>query len=134
MGIKLLFMKISEAPRQYPNHHKPPPKPNPLYGEDRSNPINYYGYTKLKGEQIVMEHVKEWCIARPSVIYGCGPKHKQNFATWLINQLKQGKDAKILTDQHVSPTLNTNLAEMLIEIAEKKNHRNHTHSRSRESQ
>jgi len=88
--------------------------------EDRPNPINYYGYTKLKGEQIVKEHVKEWCIARPSVIYGWGPKHKQNFATWLINQLKQGKDAKILTDQHVSPTLNTNLAEMLIEIAEKK--------------
>lgn len=88
--------------------------------EDRPNPISYYGYTKLKGEQFVREHAEEWCIARTSVIYGWGPKHKQNFATWLINQLKQGKEVKTLTDQYVSPTLNTNLAEMLIEIAERK--------------
>ena len=88
--------------------------------EDQPNPINHYGYTKLKGEQFVKQHAKEWCIARPSVIYGWGPKHKQNFATWLINQLKQRKEVKILTDQHISPTLNTNLAEMLVEIAEKR--------------
>jgi dTDP-4-dehydrorhamnose reductase len=94
-----------------------------LYTEDDSpNPISYYGYTKLKGEEFVKEHTKEWCIARPSVIYGWGPTHKQNFATWLINNLNQRKEVKILTDQHVSPTLNTNLAEMLLEITEKKIH------------
>lgn len=94
-----------------------------FYTEDDSpNPISYYGYTKLKGEEFVKEHAKEWCIARPSVIYGWGPTHKQNFATWLINNLNQRKEVKILTDQHVSPTLNTNLAEMLIEIAERKIH------------
>lgn len=92
-----------------------------LYTElDQSNPISYYGYTKLKGEEFVREHAKEWCITRASVIYGWGLKHKQNFATWLINNLKQQKEVKILTDQHVSPTLNTNLAEMLLEITEKR--------------
>ena len=45
---------------------------------------------------------------------------KQNFATWLINNLNQGKEIKVLTDRYVSPTLNTNLAEMLLEIAERK--------------
>jgi len=88
--------------------------------EDRPNPINYYGYTKLRGEAFVGVHTEEWCIARPSVIYGWGPAHKQNFATWLINNLNQGKELKILTDQYVSPTLNTNLAEMLLEIVERK--------------
>ena len=88
--------------------------------EDGPNPISYYGYTKLKGEEFVREHAKEWCIARASVIYGWGPQHKQNFATWLINNLNQGKEVKVLTDQYVSPTLNTNLAEMLLEIAERK--------------
>jgi len=86
--------------------------------EDNPNPISYYGYTKLKGEQFVKENAEKWCIARPSVIYGWGPAHKQNFATWLINNLNQGKEVKVLTDQYVSPTLNTNLAEMLLEIAE----------------
>lgn len=88
--------------------------------DDDPNPINYYGYTKLKGEEFVEEYAEEWCIARPSVIYGWGPEHKLNFATWLINNLNQGKEVKALADQHVSPTFNTNFAEMLLEIAERR--------------
>jgi len=88
--------------------------------EDKPNPINYYGYTKLKGEEFVKEHVEDWCIARTSVIYGWGPAHKQNFATWLISNLKEGREVRVLIDQYVSPTFNTNLAEMLLDIAERK--------------
>jgi len=88
--------------------------------EDQPNPISYYGYTKLKGEEFIKEHSQEWCITRASVIFGWGQTEKLNFATWLINNLKQQKELKILTDQYVSPTLNTNLAEMLLEITERK--------------
>jgi len=92
-----------------------------LYSEeDQPNPVSYYGYTKLKGEEFVKEHAKNWCIARASVIYGWSQTQKLNFATWLINNLNQGKEVKVLTNQYVSPTLNTNLAEMLLEIAERK--------------
>lgn len=92
-----------------------------LYSEkDQPYPISYYGYTKLKGEEFVKDHAEERCIARTSVIYGWGQTQKLNFATWLINNLHQGKEVKVLTDQYVSPTLNTNLAEMLLEIAERK--------------
>ena len=91
-----------------------------LYSEeDEPNPISYYSYTKLKGEQFVKERAENWCIARVSVIYGWGGS-KLNFATWLIENLKQGKEVKILVDQYVSPTLNVNLAQMLLEIAERK--------------
>lgn len=91
-----------------------------LYREDdKPNPINYYGYTKLMGEEFVKQYAKSWCIARTSVIYGWGGS-KLNFATWLIENLKQGKQVKVLTDQYVSPTLNTNLAQMLVEIAERR--------------
>ena len=86
--------------------------------EDKTNPISHYGYTKLKGEEFIKEHATEWCIARPSAIYGW-LDYKQNFATWLINNLNQKKEVKILKDQYISPTLNTNLAEMLLEIAER---------------
>jgi dTDP-4-dehydrorhamnose reductase len=92
-----------------------------LYSEDDiPNPVSYYGYTKLKGEEFINEHAADWCIARTSVIYGWAPAGKQNFATWLINNLNQRRELKVLIDQYVSPTLNTNLAEMLIEIAERK--------------
>ena len=87
--------------------------------EDKTNPISYYGYTKLKGEEFIKEHATKWCIARPSVLYGW-LNHKQHFATWLINSLNQKKEVKVLKDQYISPTLNTNLAEMLLEISERK--------------
>jgi len=86
--------------------------------EDTPNPINYYGCTKLKGEEFVEKYAKSWCIVRASVIYGWGGS-KLNFATWLIENLKQRKEVKALIDQYVSPTLNTNLAQMLLEIAER---------------
>jgi dTDP-4-dehydrorhamnose reductase len=86
--------------------------------EDAPNPINYYGYTKLVGEEFVKQYAKSWCIARTSVIYGWGGL-KLNFATWLMENLERRSEVKVLVDQYVSPTLNTNLAKMLIEIAEK---------------
>ena len=88
--------------------------------EDEPNPISYYGYSKLRGEEFLKEYATDWCIARPSVLYGWGPRYKKNFATWLLNNLKQGREVEILIDQYVSPTLNTNLAQMLLEIAERK--------------
>lgn len=91
-----------------------------LYKEDdEPNPINYYGHTKLEGERFVKEKSDNWCIARASVIYGWGVG-KENFATWLINNLSKGVQVKALIDQHVSPTLNVNLADMLLEIVTKR--------------
>jgi dTDP-4-dehydrorhamnose reductase len=87
--------------------------------EDKPNPINHYGYTKLMGEEFVKQYAKSWSIARTSVIYGWGGS-KLNFATWLIENLERGSQVKVLVDQYVSPTLNTNLAQMLIEIAERR--------------
>jgi dTDP-4-dehydrorhamnose reductase len=87
---------------------------------DTPNPINYYGLTKLKAEEIVQTQ-KEYFIARPSVIYGSTPAAgKVNFALWLIETLRKGEHARIVTDQWNSPTLNTNLAEMTLEVVERK--------------
>jgi len=82
--------------------------------EDEPAPINYYGYTKLMGERYCD------CVARPCVIYGAKPASgKINFALWLINKLRNKEGVKIVTDQYITPTLNTNLARMLLEIAER---------------
>ncbi len=93
-----------------------------MYKEtDELAPINYYGLTKLKGEEKVRNWTNEYCIARASVIYGTIPATgKINFALWLLDKLKRKEKVKIVTDQWNSPTLNTNLANMLIEILERK--------------
>ena len=88
---------------------------------DKPTPINHYGITKLKGEETVRNLTHEYCIARASVIYGSTPATgKINFALWLLNKLKRKEKAKIVTDQWNSPTLNTNLANMILEVLERK--------------
>jgi dTDP-4-dehydrorhamnose reductase len=87
---------------------------------DTPNPINNYGLTKLKAEELVNAQ-PEYLIGRPSVIYGSTPAAgKVNFALWLIETLRKGERVKIVTDQWNTPTLNTNLAEMTLEAAERR--------------
>jgi dTDP-4-dehydrorhamnose reductase len=83
--------------------------------DDPTNPMNYYGLSKLLGEA--------YCdsVARACVIYGAKPaRGKINFALWIIESLVKGQRIKLVTDQYVTPTLNTNLAEMVLEVAERK--------------
>ncbi len=92
-----------------------------MYSEDdEPNPIDHYGYSKLLGERKVMSATKSYCIARTSVIFGWGREHRPNFAIWVLNCLRAGKKFTVVTDQYASPTLNINLAEMIIEIIERK--------------
>ena len=89
---------------------------------DSPNPINYYGLTKLLAEEIVQTLPEtDYFIARPSVIYGSTPAAgKVNFALWLIETLRKGDRVKIITDQWNTPTLNTNLADITLEVAERR--------------
>lgn len=87
--------------------------------DDKANPVNFYGFTKMLGETYALK-CRDHLIVRPSMIYGSSQAAgKVNFALWLIENLKEGKEVKVLTDQHLSPTLNTNLAYMVLESAEK---------------
>lgn len=89
---------------------------------DSPNPVNYYGLTKLLAEEIVMSLSEpDFFIGRPSVIYGATPAAgKVNFALWLIDSLRKGNRVKIVTDQWNTPTLNTSLAEMTLEVIERR--------------
>lgn len=93
-----------------------------IYREtDNPAPINYYGLTKLEGEACVKHSTTKYCIARPSVIYGSTPAtRKMNFASWLLDKLNRKERVKIVIDQWNSPTLNTNLADMILEVIERR--------------
>ena len=87
---------------------------------DKPGPINHYGVTKLAAEELVKAQ-DEYLIGRPSVIYGSTPAAgKVNFALWLTETLRKGERVRIVTDQWNTPTLNTNLAEMTLEAAERR--------------
>lgn len=92
-----------------------------LYREDDgTDPVNVYGKSKLLGEEEVRRNIHDFAIARASVIFGPRPASgKENFALWTINQLRQSRNVKVVFDQFVSPTLSSNLAEMLCEICER---------------
>ena len=87
---------------------------------DDPAPINHYGLTKLKGEEAV-QTLNKYCIVRGSVIYGSTPATgKTNFALWLLDKLRKKEEVKIITDQWNSPTLNVSMAEMILQILEKR--------------
>ncbi len=85
---------------------------------DDPNPINWYGMTKLLGEQELIKcDSKNWCIARTSTPFGMHSK-KISFPLFVIRNLSQKNEINVLTDQTTSPTYAYNLAEMLLEIIE----------------
>jgi dTDP-4-dehydrorhamnose reductase len=89
--------------------------------DDLPSPVNYYGYTKLKAEEAVRKSSGEYCIGRTSVIYGSTPAAgKINFALWLLDKLRKREQVKVFVDQWNSPTLNSSLADMTLEVVERK--------------
>lgn len=87
-----------------------------MYREDDApNPVSYYGLTKLLGEEFC-----HGCIARSCVIYGSRPASgKENFSLWIINNLISNHPIEVVTDQFITPTLNSNLAAMVLEAGER---------------
>ena len=84
-----------------------------LYSEDdQANPINYYGFTKLEGEGFVRGLCEDFIIARTSVLYGWHQR-KLNFATWVIDSLRNQKPIPVAEDHYNSPTLADDLAEII---------------------
>ncbi len=89
--------------------------------EDNASPVNHYGQSKLEGEKAVMRTLDEgmWSIARASVVYGWGRSYRPNAATYVYDKLSKGEEVQMVCDQFSSPTLNTNLSAMILEIAER---------------
>lgn len=89
-----------------------------MYKEfDTPNPVNYYGLTKLVGEEVVRSSDILYAVIRPSAIYGVGGS-KKSFAEYVAERLVRGEEVRALADQYVSPTYNVFLAESIAKILE----------------
>lgn len=71
-------------------------KDSPYEIYDSINPINYYGYTKAKGEVYALENYSEVYVIRVSFVYGINGR---NFVKTIINLSKTKKEINIVCDQ-----------------------------------
>lgn len=77
-----------------------------LYQEnDIPFPVNYYGMTKLQGEQMIASHCSDWAVARVAVVYGPILQGQHGNILHLTSQrLKTGVQLKAVNDQYRTPT------------------------------
>jgi dTDP-4-dehydrorhamnose reductase len=75
------------------------------------NPVSFYGESKLKAEQIVMESGIDWAIARTVLVYGIAhDMSRSNIILWVKNSLESKKQIQVVNDQWRTPTLAEDLA------------------------
>lgn len=91
----------------------------PYREDDRVNPISYYGKTKLASENALRASGSSHAIVRTIVVYGYGLHVKNNFALWVINNLRAGKQIRCVDDQISNPTYVGDLAFAIIRIFER---------------
>ncbi len=97
----------------------------PYREEDPARPLSTYGRSKLEGEAAAVAHHPDSIVVRPSVVYSWVPPSRRaasasqkpvNFGSWAIDQLRGGKEIRIVRDQVASPTLAEDLADALLGI------------------
>ena len=85
----------------------------PLSENSITNPVNEYGRSKLKGEQVCLKNDANSVVIRTSWLYSSFGK---NFVKTMIDLMKKNKSVKVVNDQIGSPTYAHDLARLIIEI------------------
>ncbi len=80
---------------------------------DRVNPINYYGYTKRLGENIITKKLKNFIIIRVSWLYS---DNKNSFYSKILDKIKKNKDVHVVNDQFGFPTSAYDISNIIYKI------------------
>jgi len=80
---------------------------------DKTNPINVYGASKLKGEEYILERCKRYFIFRTSWLYS---QYGHNFLNTVLKYIKEGKSLTVTTEQIGTPTNANDLARAILEV------------------
>lgn len=88
--------------------------------DDEPHPVNWYGETKLMGEQLVGDYPGLWSIARTCLLYGIiSGSSRSNIISWIISSLKKNHHIRVVNDQVRTPTLVSDFAKGIQLIIEK---------------
>lgn len=82
-------------------------KPTAYTEEDRPNPVNIYGATKLGAEDIIKNRLKNFIILRVSWLFG---NPKLGFLNYVLISAKGQKSIPIVSDKRSSPTYNFDIS------------------------
>ncbi|MFK5878256.1 MAG: dTDP-4-dehydrorhamnose reductase [Flavobacteriaceae bacterium] len=80
---------------------------------DTTNPINVYGASKLKGEQLIQENLPQYFIIRTSWLYS---EYGANFMKTMLRLGNEKEELNVVSDQIGSPTYAKDLAKVILKI------------------
>lgn len=90
-------------------------KANVPYKEtDETDPVNYYGQTKLKGEQLALANNADSVIVRTSWVYSHFGK---NFVKTMLRLMEERDSIGVVADQFGCPTYAGDLARAILHLA-----------------
>ncbi|UCC78774.1 MAG: SDR family oxidoreductase [Candidatus Zixiibacteriota bacterium] len=121
LNVKLVENLLDAGPKrliQYSTDHVFNGERGPYKEDDETDPIGYYGETKLQSERITLNSAGRHLIIRTNVLFGSGINIRPNFVTWLMDNLRQSNRIKVVTDQYNNPIHADNLAGASIEAEE----------------
>lgn len=81
--------------------------------DDETNPLSFYGKTKLEGERKVKALLSKYFIVRISWVFG---KNGNNFVKTMLKLGREKSEINVVSDQIGSPTYTADLAKLLCDM------------------
>ncbi len=93
-------------------------KGGPYMEEDKPDPINVYGVSKLAGELLVQQAAPHWLIVRIASVFGkSGARRKGgNFIETILSKVRSKEPVRVVNDIWMSPTYTMDVAGVLDEL------------------
>lgn len=92
-------------------------KSSPYFENDVTKPINFYGYTKLRGENKILSYsLRNSAILRTSLLYS---KFGDNFVKRISEKIMKGKNFSMVDKLYCSPTNAFDLSKAIFTIIDK---------------
>lgn len=88
--------------------------------EDRPNPINVYGASKLAGEHLVLQTCPDALVVRVASLFGGrGARGKgTNFVLTILDRAQRGEPLRVVDDVRISPTYTRDAARAIVGLVQ----------------
>ena len=89
----------------------------PYKEDDLVSPVNFYGASKLKGEELAIQNNPDSIIIRTSWVYS---SFGNNFVKTMLRLMSERESVNVVSDQQGCPTYAADLAAAIMQIIESK--------------